>query len=71
MSAILWLFAILVVAALVMRVVRPSARRPADRDAIDRNELEAAEREVRDLDALTSADDADDQTRDWGPGAPR
>ena len=69
--SIVWLFAILVVAAVVMRMVRPSARPPGDGHGVDRDELEAAEREVQDLDALTSADDADDQMHDWGPGAPR
>lgn len=31
----------------------------------------AAEQEVRDLDALTTPEDADDELTDWGPGAPK
>lgn len=30
-----------------------------------------AEREVRDLDAFTSPEDADDELPDWGPGTPK
>jgi hypothetical protein len=38
---------------------------------IDHEELSEAEREVRDLDSSVAPDDADEQLRDWGPGAPR
>ncbi len=31
----------------------------------------AAEQEVRDLDALATPEDADDELTDWGPGAPK
>lgn len=31
----------------------------------------AAEQEVRDLGALTTPEDADDELPDWGPGAPK
>ncbi len=34
-------------------------------------ETVAAEQEVRDLDALGTPEDADDELPDWGPGAPR
>jgi hypothetical protein len=30
-----------------------------------------AEQEVRDLDAFTTPDDADDKLTDWGPGVPK
>ena len=41
---------------------------PGDRD---QEELEEAEREVRDLRATASPEDADDELEDWGPGSPR
>ena len=34
-------------------------------------ETVAAEQEVRDLDALTTPEDADDELPDWGPGVPK
>ena len=34
-------------------------------------ETVAAEQEVRDLDALATPEDADDELTDWGPGAPK
>ena len=47
---------------------RPRHRtRPDDRDE---ETLEDAEREVRDLDAFTAPEDAQDELHDWGPGAP-
>ncbi|MEE8115727.1 MAG: hypothetical protein V3T28_01360 [Gemmatimonadales bacterium] len=49
---------------------RHGSRRHAG-DTIERDVLEEAEREVRDLDAMTSPDDADQELPDWGPGAPR
>lgn len=33
-------------------------------------DLVEAEEEVRELDAMTSPDEADDHLPDWGPGAP-
>ncbi len=44
--------------------------RLADDDGIDREELEAAEREVRDLDAKQRSEDGF-LGDDWGPGASR
>ncbi len=44
--------------------------RAEDDDGIDREELEAAEREVRDLDASQRPDDGF-LGDDWGPGATR
>ena len=45
-----------------------------DRDAHDPvddpDELEAAEREVRDLDAFSTPDQAAEDLPDWGPGTP-
>lgn len=40
-------------------------------NGIDYDELEAAEDEVRELDAFTDPEEADDQLPDWGPGAPK
>ncbi len=34
-------------------------------------ETVASEQEVRDLDALGTPEDADDELPDWGPGAPK
>ncbi len=47
---------------------RSDTPRPASRTDIDCTALEAAEREVRDLDALASPEDADEVLPDWGPG---
>jgi hypothetical protein len=50
------------------------ARRPrhhASPDDRDVETLAEAEREVRDLDAFASPEDAEDELHDWGPGAPR
>ncbi len=44
--------------------------RLADQDGIDREELEAAEREVRELDAKARPEDSF-LGDDWGPGATR
>lgn len=44
---------------------------PAPRPSVPNEELEAAEEEMRDLGAMTSPEDADDQLPDWGPGVPK
>jgi hypothetical protein len=64
-------FALLLVAGIAVWLIRRSTRSPVGHDAIDREELEEAEREVRDLDAGVTPDEADDHLPDWGPGAPR
>jgi hypothetical protein len=38
---------------------------------VDREILNEAEDEVRDLDAFTSPEEADDDLPDWGPGVPK
>ncbi|MCH8144356.1 MAG: hypothetical protein IIA55_06535 [Gemmatimonadetes bacterium] len=43
---------------------RQTAGRPIDEETLD------AEQEVRDLDAFTTPEDADDELTDWGPGVP-
>lgn len=55
------------VAWLIRRPAHPTAN-PDERDA---EALAEAEREVRDLDALATPEDAPDQLPDWGPGAPK
>ncbi len=47
------------------------ARSRLSRHAVDPAELDAAEREMQDLDASVSPEDADDEFPDWGPGAPK
>jgi hypothetical protein len=68
------LVALVALIALVLWLRRdrsyPGPRLDADEDGIDREELEAAEREVRDLDASQRPDDAF-LSDDWGPGASR
>lgn len=44
---------------------RQTAGRPVDEETLN------AEQEVRDLDAFTTPDDADDELTDWGPGVPK
>jgi hypothetical protein len=53
------------------RMVRAQSTRRADDGDVDRDVLAAAEEEVRDLDAFTTPEDADDELPDWGPGTPR
>ena len=43
---------------------RQTAGRPIDEETLN------AEQEVRDLDAFTTPEDADDELTDWGPGVP-
>jgi hypothetical protein len=47
------------------------ARSRLSRHAVDPAELDAAEREMQDLDAFVSPEDADEEFPDWGPGAPK
>jgi hypothetical protein len=55
------------VGGLLVLLRRPAhTREPDDRDP---DVLAEAEREVRDLGALKSPEDADDEPQDWGPGA--
>ena len=67
------LFAVLLlVAAALAWLLRSPTHRSSDPTVdIERDELEAAEEEVRDLGASVGPDEADDELRDWGPGAPK
>jgi len=68
-------FLILLVAAVMVWLIgrpRASVRNDGIGGAnVDREILEEAEDEVRDLDAFTSPEDADDDLPDWGPGVPK
>jgi hypothetical protein len=68
------LVALVALIALVLWLRRdrsyPGPRLEADDDGIDQEELEAAEREVRDLDAGQRPEDGF-LGDDWGPGASR
>jgi hypothetical protein len=63
-----------VLASLVVWLTRrrryPGPRRLPEDDYIDRDALEAAEREVRDLDASRRPDQGF-EGEDWGPGVPQ
>ncbi|KPK06606.1 MAG: hypothetical protein AMS20_04315 [Gemmatimonas sp. SG8_28] len=68
------LLALLVIGAVIWVVRRMRDDGSSDRseeEDVDRDVLEAAEREVRDLDAFSAPEDAEDELPDWGPGAPR
>jgi hypothetical protein len=68
------MLALLVAAVLVWLLGRRNASVESDEfdeDDVDREILEEAEDEVRDLDAFTSPEDADDDLPDWGPGVPK
>jgi hypothetical protein len=68
------LVALVAIVALVLWLRRdrsyPGPRIEADDDGIDREELEAAEREVKELDANARPEDGFPGD-DWGPGASR
>ena len=49
----------------------PRRRPPAGVGSRDADVLADAEAEVRDLDALTTPEEASDTLPDWGPGVPR
>jgi hypothetical protein len=59
-----------VIAWLTRRRSYPGPRRLPEDDHIDREALEAAEREVRDLDAGRQPEQGLED-EDWGPGVPR
>lgn len=55
---------------LLWLVMAPTGRRRVADSHLD-DDTVAAEHEVRDLNALTTPEDADDELPDWGPGAPK
>lgn len=62
---------LLLVAAVGAWLLRPPTHRQSETPIEDREELEAAEKEVQDLDAFATPEDAEEDLSDWGPGAPR
>ena len=54
---------------LLWLVLAPTSRRQTPGRPVDEETLNA-EQEVRDLDAFTTPEDADDELTDWGPGVP-
>ncbi len=64
---------IAVLAGVLLWLLLAPPNRERERMAESRLEEEtiSAEQEVRDLDALTTPEDADDELTDWGPGAPK
>ena len=54
---------------LLWLVLAPTSRRQTACRPVDEETLNA-EQEVRDLDAFTTPEDADDELKDWGPGVP-
>ncbi len=55
---------------LLWLLLAPAGKRRLADPHLD-EETVAAEQEVRDLGALTTPKDADDELPDWGPGAPK
>ena len=53
------------------RSSRTDPARGAGDESVDLEELAEAEEEVRDVDALASPEDAEEDLPDWGPGAPK
>ena len=71
--------AILIIAVLLIAFVALPLRKREHVDrllndldrTVDDEELTRAEDEVRDLDVMTTPEDAERQLPDWGPGVPR
>lgn len=69
----------LILLALIISLVWLLARVPEgddylvlrDSSDVDYDELEEAERELEELSYDTTPDDAEDELKDWGPGAPK
>ena len=55
---------------LLWLLMAPAGRRRVADSHLDDDTI-AAEHEARDLNALTTPEDADDELPDWGPGAPK
>jgi hypothetical protein len=61
---------IVALAGVLLWLVLAPAKRQVGTPHLDDETLEA-EREIQDLDAFTTPEDADDELPDWGPGAPK
>lgn len=62
---------VLLLAGAFLWLVRPGRGQDHDDAVEDREMLEEAERELEDLDAFASPEDAEEDLPDWGPGAPK
>jgi len=62
---------LLLFAAIGAWLLRRPTHRQSPSPIEDPDELEEAEAEVRDLDAFTTPEEAQEDLPDWGPGAPR
>lgn len=75
MSWSLIILLVLLLAALAWFMRRPAEQAlddpPSDDGVVDYDVLADAEAEVQDLDALRPPEEADEELRDWGPGAPK
>jgi hypothetical protein len=68
------LFFMLLLAATLAWLLRPGHRKGegGGEDSVEDPEmLEEAERELEDLDAFSTPEDAEQDLPDWGPGAPK
>jgi hypothetical protein len=61
---------IAVLAGILLWLALGARHRDGQEPEVD-EETRIAEQEVRDLDAFTSPEDADDELPDWGPGTPK
>lgn len=75
MTLLVILLVLVLILSLLLVVPRTSGAesraRETEGDGIDHEELESAERELDNLRATATPDDADDELPDWGPGAPK
>lgn len=62
---------LLLVAAVAAWLLRLPTHRQSENPIEDPDELEEAEDEVRDLDAFTTPEEAQEDLPDWGPGTPK
>ena len=70
MTPISTVFVLLVLGGVVVWLARRNPPRAGPTE-IDRDILDKAEREVRDVDAFATPDEAAEELPDWGPGAPQ
>ena len=63
--------AVLAGVLLFLLLAPPSSARRRTVESRLGEETVASEQEMRDLDALTTPEDADGELPDWGPGAPK
>jgi hypothetical protein len=64
-------FLLLLIAAIGAWLLRSPKHQRSENPIEDPDELEEAEDEVRDLDAFTTPEEAQEDLPDWGPGSPK